>query len=168
MGKGDFVNIRRAQAAELNHVFEEAAERGNYGMIDTIINDLAYGSEDTVANPAQAFVLVKAKARLFEPEDMEFHSAVCFMAELMGDNEVNPGNQALLSSMTSKDKGEDLLRLIADGNFKAVDENGSDYSIGFDEFEPQQATRIIRYAKAALAELRRAPPQSAHDDHIPN
>lgn len=167
MGKKDFVNIKRAQAEELNRLFEEAAERGNYGMIDNIINDLAYGTDITMANPIQAFVLVKARARLFEPEDIEFHNSVCFMAELIGDNEVNPGNKALLSSLGSQDKGGDLLRLIADGNFKAVDENGSDFSIGFDEFEPQQATRIIRYTKEALAELRRAPPQSTYDDHVP-
>lgn len=145
--------IKIEQAQELNVLFQEAAERGNFGMIDQLVNELAYGTEHILPNPPQAFVLLKAKARLLDPENIEFDNTLCFMAELIGDNDVNPGNKAVLASITSQDSGTDLLQRIAEGDFKAIDENGRDFTIGFDEFEPQQTARIIRYSKQALKEI---------------
>lgn len=155
-------NQRNAQlqvTKELVGVFEEANARGNYALMDNIINDFAYGDEKGLTpNPLQAFILLKGKVRGLERGDRELDSTLCFMAELIGDEDVNPGNRTLVQSLYTNDSGIDLIERIANGDFKTPDENGRDFSQGFDEFEPEEEARIIAYARHAIAEFKRNPP----------
>lgn len=168
MGKKTTPEQKREEAL-LNNAFEDAASRGNYLFIDYMIKDAAYGSGHVPPKPAQAFVLLKAKARLFDEGDIRFDNALCAIARLIADESVNAGNNALLMSVQSEDHGEDILRRIADGNFRVMDKDGRNFSKGFDEFHPKDEACIIRYARAAIKEIERLHPDvqdAPEPDHL--
>lgn len=128
----------------LDDVFNNAVESNNFGLLDLITRDIAYGGSGFEhPNPVQALVILKAKARTLDESDPRFDETLLFMASIIVNEDVNPENAALLRSLKTQDRGADLISYIADGDFD-----------GFDGFASDIQERLVNNAQQALHRLK--------------